>query len=418
MSMVATLSAGSWTPTYGSGGVTSAYGASRQYRDGVFVRTVFLNELAIQQRLNNLVILKNSGQRVTQVTNRKGQRYTLPTKTAPGVSDLNVAFTTQSFTFPDYAATDAVTQTGDNFTKTLSTGNSILGIPVPLQRINEGEVELLINQQRGLALSFTKEYLETSLLPNPSQHYAELTRYALDNDTERYAWLACLFTGPITETADDFGTLFNDAIGITNKASYTLTRTLSSIGAGSNLITAQTTGTAPGMNNSGNSRFGSTPINVPWLFGSTAADITYSTISRLSEKWDGYNIPIGKRNLFFEAKGYNDVAHLPQFINEAVAGGGGAEKFNEAARIGGRIHGFNVFLTNVIQPCGSSSNVLYELALADDTLAYGIQREPTLIIDNMLDKKEMAIVVLSTTRYGVTAKRPDHMAIVQTRTRV
>lgn len=408
------VSPGSWTPTFGSGGVTSAYGAARQYRDGIFIRSVFLKELSIQQRLNDLVILRVGGNRVPQVKSTKGQRYTMPTKSIPAVGDVTTSFTTSGYSFPDYAATDTFTQAGDLFTKTIGAGTSVLGIPVPLQRLNEGEIELKIDQHRGLAMAFTKEYLEISLLENPSQHYAELIKYAMNNDMERYAWLACLYTGPLTETADDFGSLFNDAIGITNRASYQLTRTLASVNVGSNLITPEADGNSASMSNPTNSRFGTTPINVPWLFGSTSTDIGYTTITRISEKFDQYNVPEDARHLILESKGYHDVAHLPMFINKDVSEGNGV---NNSGRIRGTVHGFATHMTNVIQPTGASANVLYELALAKDSLDYGVQREPDLIIDDMLDKKEQAMVLMATARYGAVVKRPDHVAIIQTRTR-
>lgn len=414
--MSVNITPGSFSPTFGTAGVTSAFGAARTYRDGIFIRSVFLKELAIAQRLNEMVIAREAGTRVPQVTSKKGQRYTLPTKSIPAVGDVTTAFTTSGYSYPDYAAIDTFTATGDRFTQQIGAGTSVLGIPVPLQRINEGEVELLINQYRGLGLAFTRDYLEISMLENPSQYYAEMIKYAMNNDMERYLWLACLYTGPLTETADDYGTLFNDAIGITNKANFQLTRTLASINTGSNLITATTTGTASGMSNPTNSRFGTTPANVPWLFGSTSSDISYSTITRAWEKFDAVNVPVGQRKLIMEAKGYTDVSHLPQFVDTDVSGNGGGQ-VNYNGRMG-KIHGFETFMTNVIQPIGASSNVLYELAAGPDALAYGVQREPDLIIDDMLNKKEQALVLMSTSRYGAVVKRPDHIGIIQTRTRV
>lgn len=415
--MSVNITPGSWSPTFGPSGVTSPYGAARQYRDGIFIRSVFLKELAIAQRLNEMVIAREAGTRVPQVTSKKGQRYTLPTKSIPAVGDVTTAFTTSSYSYPDYVAIDTFTATGDRFTQQIGSGTSVMGIPVPLQRMNEGEVELLINQYRGLGMAFTREYLEISMLESPSQYYAEMIKYAMNNDMERYLWLTCLYTGPLTETADDYGTLFNDAIGITNRASYQLTRTLSAVGTGSNLITPNATGSAPSMTNPGNSRFGTSPANVPWLFGTTTSDISYSTIVRLSEKFENVNVPLGQRKLIMEAKGYTDVSHLPQFQDIQIAGGDAAEKVNTTGRMG-KIHTFDTFMTNVIQPTGSSSNVLYELAAGPDALAYGVQREPDLIIDDMLNKKEQALVLMSTARYGAVVKRPDHIGIIQTRTRI
>lgn len=428
MSMSAGISSGSFTPASaisGFNGITNTegFGASRQYRDGVFIKSVFLKELSIKQRMNELIILMGM-EKLPQVTAKKGQRYLLPTATAPAVGDVSTGYTTSSWSYPDYVATnDPTYTTSDPFTKIVGAGTSVLGIPVPLQRINEGEVELRIDQHRGLAMSFTKEFLEISLLENPSQYYAELIKYAMNNDMERYAWLVALYTGPLTEVASDFdqassAVVNSDAIGITNATNYLLTRTLTDVGGASNLVTATTTGTMAGMSNPTKSRFGATPRNVPFLLGSTASDISYTTIARLSEKFDQYNVPLKGRTLKVDAKGYNDISHLPQFVNTQTAGSGGASDVNTTARIKGTIHGFDVAMTNVIQPAGASSNVLYELAMGPDAMCYGVQREPSLAIDNMLDKKEQALVLMSTARYGVVGKRPDHMAVVQTRTRV
>jgi hypothetical protein len=416
MSAGPTISAGSFTPSFGAAGVTSAFGGSLSYRDGIFIRTQLLAELGIEQRLNEMPILKNAGERVPQVTSRKGQRYSFPTKSIPAVGTVDQSFTTSSFSYPNYAASASVTVTGGLFTKTVGTGASVVGIPVPLQRINEGEVILLINQYRGLGMAFTKEYLEISMIENPTKYYGEMIKYALNNDMETYAWLVSLFTGPITETADDYGTLFNDAIGITNKASNVLTRTLTSIGSGSNLITAQTTGVATGMSNSSNSRFGTSPFNVPFLQGSTTSDITYNTIARTSEVFDKQNVPLNKRFLFLDNKGYNDVSHLPEFVSADF--GGKQSNVNDGGRLAsGTVHSFQAFMTNVIQPAGASSNVLYELAMGANALKYGVQREPDVTIDNLLDKKERALILVADCRYGVVNQRPDHTVVIQTRTR-
>src|SRR5262245_23405167 len=122
---VPTITPGSWTPTFGSGGVTSSFGAARQYRDGIFIRSVFLQELSIMQRMNDLAILKNSGERFPQVTSKKGQRYTVPTKSVPAVGDVTTAFTTSAYSYPDYVATDTFTEGGNNFGPTLGAGTSV-----------------------------------------------------------------------------------------------------------------------------------------------------------------------------------------------------------------------------------------------------------------------------------------------------
>jgi hypothetical protein len=199
--------------------------------------------------------------------------------------------------------------------------------------------------------------------------------------------------------------------------SYALTRTLSAVGTGSNLITAQTNGTAPSMNNSSNSRWGNPPYNVPWLFGSTSTDISYTTIAKITQVFNSRNVPSGKRNIFVDSKGYADISHIPNFVNTGTDGKGqDAAGVNKTGMIEGTIHGFNVYMTNVIQPTGASSNILNELAIGDDALAYGVQREPEIIIDNRLDKAELCMLLVASARYGVTGKRPDHIAIIQTRT--
>lgn len=411
---MAVVTPGSWTPTIalGGAGVTSAYGAARTFRDGIFIRSQFIKELTVESRMNQTVILKNAAERVPQVTSRKGQRYTFPTKSIPTVHDVTTSVVTSGYSYPDAYATDTFTAGGDRFTRTGTAGTSVLGVPLPMQRINEGEIELYINQHRGLAMLFTREYLEISMLDNPSSYYGGMIRYAMANDMDRYAWLAALYTGPITETADDYGSLFNDAIGITNRANYTLTRTLTSVGVSSSLITATTDGIAASMSNSSNSRFGTSPQNVPYLVGSTSSDVTYSTIRRITRLMNANNVPQG-RKIFADSKMYDDISHLPQFVHMDVAGK--ESTVNVDGRMG-NIHGFSVHDTNVIQPTGTSSNVLYGLAMGPDAMKYGVQREPDVIIDDMLNKKEQALVLMATARYGVTTQRPDHVFVIQTRT--
>ena len=397
----------------------SGFGYDRSYQDGIFIRSQFMDELRIEARENDLKIIKMFGEKLGAGKSKPGERFMVPTQSNVAVGDVADTVTTSGFSFPDYIATDNATITEiSSFSRKIAAGASFLGIPLPLQAANEGQVELIVNQYRGAAMVFTKRFIETAMgyIKNPSSAYAKKFRYAMNNDMEEYCWLTWLYTGPITNTAADYGTgtdSFTDAIGVTNRTNYALTRTLTSINGASNLITPTVDGTpTAGMSNSGNARFST--FSVPFLFGSTSADISYDTLARLEEKFNQRNVPMDGRAILCEPKGYNDIVNLPQFSRMESYGKAGVMSTGRAA---GQILTFDIDMTNVIQPAGASSNVNYEIAGSKGALLYEVANEPELIIDNMLGKPQMAIVVMAVSRYGAVVQRPDHTAVIQTRTR-
>lgn len=397
----------------------SGFGYDRPYQDGIFIRSQFMDDLRIEARENDLKILSMFGEKLGATGSRPGERFMVPTQSNVAVGDIADAVTSSGYSFPDYIATDSPTVNNTNsFSRKIGAGASFLGIPLPLQDVNEGQVELVVNQYRGAAMVFTKRFIETCMgyMKNPSSAYAKKLRYAIMNDIEEYAWLSFLYTGPLTATASDYGTGFNsftDAIGITNRTNYALTRTLTSINGAANLITPTANGSpTAGMSNTGNARFSTN--TTPYLFGSTGSDISFDTLARVDEVFNQRNVPMEGRGLLCEPKGYGDIKYLPQFSSEFL---GGQTDVYKTGRLREKILNFEVGMTNVIQPAGSGSNVNYEIAASKGALLYEIAREPDLIIDNKLNKPEMAIVVMGTTRYGAVVQRPDHTAIIQTRTR-
>ncbi|TXH52389.1 MAG: hypothetical protein E6Q97_16165 [Desulfurellales bacterium] len=405
-----------------SGGLQprSGFGYDRSYQDGIFIRSQFMDTLNIKARENEMKIVKLFGERLGAGKSKPGERFMIPTVSNPAVGDVTDTVTTSSYGYPDYIATDSptITQTND-FSRKIAAGTTVLGIGLPMQAPNEGQVELIVNQHRGAAMIFTKRFLETAMgfMKDPSGTYSSKMKYSLNNDAEEYFWLSWLYTGPITATAGDYGTglnSFTDAIGITNQSSYQLTRTLTAIGTGSNLVTPTSTGTsAVSFSNSGNARFST--YNVPWSFGSTSADISFDVLARLEESFNKRNVPMEGRAILCEPKGYNDIAFLPQFSNRDYKASTG--DVYSTGRVGGQILTFAIDMTNVIQPAGASSNVLYEIAGVKGSLLYEFGRETELIMDNRLNKPEMCQIVMATNRYGGVVQRPDHTAVLVTRTR-
>lgn len=402
---------GGWQPT-------SGFGYDRPYQDGIFVRSQFMDNLRIEERQNELKIIQAFGEKLGAGTGKPGERFMVPTQSNVAVGDVNDAITTSSFSFPDYIASDAPTFTNlSTFSKKATAGATVVGIPLPLQAANEGQIELLVNQYRGCAMIFTKRFVETAMgyIKNPTAAYSNKIKYALLNDIEEYCWLTWLYTGPLTATAADYGTglnSFTDAIGITNRTNYALTRTLASINGASNLITPTVDGTpAAGMSNSGNARFPT--FAVPFLFGSAASDITFDTLSRLEERFNTRNVPLAGRAIVAEPKGYSDIRFLPQFCNNDLSPGADVMR---SGRIDGKVLTFDVHMTNSILPA-TSSNVNFELAGSKGCLLYEIPTDPELIIDNKLNKPEMCQIVMAACRYGAVIQRPDHTAVIQTRTR-
>lgn len=406
------LSVGGWQPK-------SGFGLDRPYQDGIFIRSQFMDNLRIEARENELKLVQMFGEKLGAGKSRPGERFMVPTQSNVAVGDVDDTVTTSGYTFPDYIATDGATITqSSDFSRKITSGASFVGIPLPLQAANEGQVELLVNQYRGCAMVFTKRFIDTAMgyVKNPSSAYSKKIRYAIMNDMEEYYWLTWLYTGPIAATAADYGTgvnSFTDSIGITNRTNYALTRTLTSINGASNLITPSTTGSVSGYSNSGNARF--TSNQVPRLFGSTDADISFDVLARLEEHFNTRNVPQEGRGILCEPKGFNDIIYLPQFSDKDFYPGGNNPYAN--GKPAGKILTFNVDVSNVIQPAGASSNVNYEIAGTKGTLLYEVQQEPDLIIDNKLNKPELCIIVMATTRYGGVIQRPDHAAVIQTRTR-
>jgi len=404
---------------------TTGFGYDRPYQDGIFIRSQFMDNLRIEDRENELMIINMFGERLGASKSRPGERYLVPTQSNLAVGDIADNVTTSGFSFPDYIATDSPTVTQiSTFSRKIGSGASFIGIPLPLQAANEGQAELIINQDRGAAMVFTRRFIETAMgyIKNPTQAYSKKMRYALMNDIEEYCWLTFLYTGPITQVAGDYGatgaiTSFTDAIGINNQTNYALTRMLTSINGAANLITPFGTGFFQGsISNSGNSRFNANP-NVPWLFGTTASDLSFDTIARLEEAFNKRNVPYDGRALVCEPKGYADIKFLPQFSN-ADYYPANKNTVMDNGRLNSEILSFQVGMTNVIQPAGAASNVLYEIAGAKGALLYEVAREPDLIISNMLDQPQLCQVVMATTRYGAVIQRPDHTAVLQTRTRI
>lgn len=397
---------------------TAGYDMPRQ--DGIFIRTQMAEEMRIEDRENELKLITMFGEKLGLSKSKPGETYLVPTLSNLAVGDVTDTVTSSGFSFPDYIATDAPTiSQGNTFSKKIGAGTSMLGIPLPLQAANEGVVQLTVNQYRGTALIFTRRFVETAMsyMKNPSSAYGAKIRYAITNDMEEYCWLSWLYTGPITASAADYGTsanAFTDAIGLSNRTNYALTRTLTSINGASNLITPTSTGSpTTGMSNTGNARFSN--YSVPWLFGSTSSDISFDTISRLEESFNQRNVPLEGRAILAEPKGYNNIIYLPQFANTKYYPGAGSAMSD--SKIPGKILTFNVDYSNVIQAAGASSNVLYEIAGTKGVLLYETQREAELIIDNKMNKPELCTVVMATIRYGAVIQRPDHAAVIQTRTR-
>jgi hypothetical protein len=412
-------------PGAGSGGFqpASGFGLDRTYQDGIFIRSQFMNELKIAERENQLKILDMFGEKLPRGS-KKGTRFMIPTLSNPAVGDVTDTITTGSFGYPDYVATDAPSITNTNpFSRKIAAGTAVVGIPLPLQNINEGQIELQVDQYRGCAMLFTKRFLDTALpwISDPNKAYGAKIKYALMNDIEEYAWLTWLYTGAITTTAGDYGTgtaAFTDAIGITNRTNYALTRTLTSINGASNLITPTTTGSLSGMSNSGNARFDQQ--QVPRLFGSATSDLTFDTINRLNIHFNQRNVPVNGRGILCAPKSYSDIAYLPQVSHRDY--GAQNENVYRNADISARVLNFAVAQTNTIQAAGSSSAIEYNIAgvkgggQGESSLLYDIQQEPSnLIIDNRLDKAEQCLIVMATTRYGAVVQRPDHAAVLQAR---
>lgn len=397
----------------------AGFGLDRPYQDGIFVRSQFMENLRIEERENELKILKMFGENLGAGKSNPGERFLVPTQSNPAVGDLLDSVTTGNYAFPDYIATDAPTIANTNpFARTIGSGATVLGIPLPLQAANEGQIELQVNQYRGTALLFTKRFIETAMgyIKNPTSAYSKKIKYVLMNDIETFSWLTWLFTGPITAVIGDYGTganSFTDSIGVSNQTNYQLTRTLTAINSGTNLITPTSTGTsAVAFSNSGNARFSN--YNVPWLYGSTNADISFDTVARLDENFNLRNVPDEGRGILCNSKGYNDIKYLPQFSSADYYDSNGVYK---SGKVGGKILNFDVDYSNVIQPATANSNVIYNIAGAKGALLYQISNQPDLIIEDMLRKPQLAIIVMATTRYGAVIQRPDHAAVIQTRTR-
>lgn len=397
--------------------VSGSYGLDRPYQDSIFIRSQFLEDLRIEDRENELKILRMFGRKLGVAKVKPGERYMIPTQSNLAVGDVVDTVTTSGFSFPDAYATDSPTVTNTNtFSRKIGSGASNIAIPLPLQVPNEGQTELFINQYRGAAMLFTKRFVEQALsyVKDPGKAYSKKLRYAINNDAEEYGWLAWLYTGPLTAVVADYGTganAFTDAIGITNRTNYALTRTLTSINGASNLITPTTDG-APtaGMSNSSNARFSSN--SVPFLFGSTASDITLDTLYRVDLQFNRRNVPYDGRGILTNPDGYSAIKFLPHFLEGELYSGADQMK---TGKLGGKILNFEVDQTNVIQPATSGSNVIYSIAGVKGNLIYDFVREPDVIVDDRMDKAEMCTIVLGATRYGMVLERTDHAAVIQSR---
>lgn len=414
-------------PSVANGGVylQNGIGYDLPRQDGVFNRTILEDRIKLKEHSAATPITSNLAYKLNSMSKGATKRL-LPTLSNPAIQDISDSVLTSGYSYPNYAATDAATftQTNPQY-RTATSGDSVLGIPFTLQAPNEGVVELNPNQLRGGAMLFTRRYLDEITVPsmkNPSMDYGDLFRQQLAVDLETYCWLTFLYTGPVTATAGDYGTgvnSFTDAIGLTNRANYALTRVLTSINGASNLITPNSdTSNAPtsGMSNGSNARF---PNSVPRLFGSSASPITFDVIQRAVVNFRnqvGANITRMTPMLITNPKAYMEIAMLPQFSNADF----GAQ--NESAYQEGVLRSnalsLRVLQTTAIQPAGSSSNAIYSVFGAKgasqelSSLVYDTVGEPEVIMDNMLKKKEMAYFLGAFSRYGAVLQRPTDCAVI------
>ena len=397
--------------------VSGSYGLDRVYQDSIFIRSQFLEDLRIQDRENELKILNMFGKRMGVTKARSGERYMIPTQSNLAVGDVVDTVTTSGYSFPDAYATDSPTVTNTNtFSRKIGSGASNIAIPLPLQVPNEGQTELFVNQYRGAAMLFTNRFVEQAMsyVKDPGKAYSEKLKYSIKNDAEEYGWLTWLYTGPLTGVAADYGTganAFTDAIGITNRTNYALTRTLTSINGASNLITPTADGTpTAGMSNTGNARFNTN--SVPFLFGSSASDITLDTLYRVDLQFNRRNVPQEGRGILTNPDGYSAIKFLPHFLDSDLYPGGNQM---QTGKLGGKILNFSVDYTNTIQPATSGSNVIYSIAGVKGNLLYEFVKDPQVIVDDRSDRAEMCTIVLGAVRYGMVLERPDHAAVIQSR---
>lgn len=394
-------------------------------QDGVFSRTILEEKLKLKEHTAATPILNNLAYKLGSAK-KGGTKFLIPTISNPMIQDISDTVTTSSYGYPDYAATDTptITQTNPQY-RTGTAGTSVLGIPFTLQVPNEGVSELNLNQIRGGAMLFTKRYIQevtAMMMKNPSEVYGDRFRKQLEVDMETYLWLCFLYTGPVTGTAGDYGTgvnSFTDAIGITNRANYALTRTLTSINGASNLITPNSsTSNAPtsGMSNGSNARFAN---SVPRLYGSSAAPITFNTIQQAIVNFRnqvGADISSMTPMLITNPKTYMDIALLPQFSARSM--GAQNESVYQEGMLTANALSLKVAQTTAIQPAGSGSNVVYSIFGAKgadagmSSLVYDVAAEPTIVVDDMLERKEQAIYLGISGRYGGVLARPSDCAVI------
>lgn len=413
MSLVAPLSAGGFQPTTDrTTGVTGNFGASRAYRDGIFIKTRWDAAFSVKQRIPHMALLNVLGKKMP-IQGKPGERYPIRTLSMPAVGPYTDNITTNSFTYPEYVGTDAPTFGGTKFMRTATAGTTVLGIGFPLQAPNEGEAELFIDQYTGCAMLFTQRFLQTSVVRSPDKEYIPLMRSAMDLDAEFYAQLVCLYTGPLTEVAGAYGTQLNDAIGITNQTNYQLTRTLTAINSGSNLITPTTTGVFGGAM-TGTSRWLSVTggRNVPYLVGNPNQGITINTFRQMNRVLAGEFAPDSRVLVVDPSKGYFDIINIPEAVNADV--NRAPLSTNTSTPPKARFQGFDIHTSGAIRPMGASSNVYYGVAgIRNEGIAYGFQQEPDTVIDNRMDKSERCVIASSVQRYGmVGGPRVNELIIV------
>ena len=395
-------------------GYTSGPSLGTAYRDNIFVTQQYVDSLNWIQRKPYRAITRLLGQKVNAPN--KGNTYQGYGLSRPSIGAYNQTITVGGSTFPALFNTNSTTITTNKYLSRNTGGVSVIGVPFPMQTPNATRKTVQVDQFQGLAMVFDEIFLSQMTSTTLMSDIKSLIAQTLDLDIEQYLYLAMLYSGPITETASNYGAIGAESIGITNRTNSAIssTRDYTVINGASNLITPATisdlvngapvAGSMTGT--SKNATFG----NVPLLLGDAVSPLTETTLRQLLLYFAGCNLD-DSLALVVDPYGYNQLMQILTFVNSDISG-----KPNDYIKSrmpkDFDIYNFTVGVSNAIRPSGSNAS-LYALAGAKGKSVQWIQGiEPDVWEDNRLDRAEKVIILGANQSYGAAAVTPHETAVV------
>jgi hypothetical protein len=412
-----TFTQGNFASPFNSGGFTGAPSVAPQFRDHLFVEQKFRKDLTLMQRLPYMSILRNLGKKIAYDGGSAlhGTKISRPA-IGPYTQPLEVGGTPG---FPNSAATNSTTITGNKYLSTSTAGVTSIGIPFPMITPNATRYTFRITENQGVAMCLDNLFMETLTDASLVDKLQTLMRDALNLDVEQGAFFNALYAGPITETASQYGSIGAEAVGLTNRANSAVPtgRNYANINGSSNLITpaaiADLVNGAPLAANmtgtSKNALFG----NVPVLIGDANSPISYTTFRQLDLYFQGLSVA-GHEDMAFvvDTFGLNQIKGIHEFINRTLQ-----ESPDNYLKAGPKndfkVNGYTVSTSQAIRPAGSAG-VMYGLAgVKNQAIEYGFRIDPKVIVDNRLNKAEQVLLLCGMQSYGFGVPRPEELAVVQ-----